>query len=450
MTRTVASTRRQLMRFVAGAASLAGAASALGACGIGGRAAQKPEIKGTVQIWGGANFDFNKDPAAVEIVRDFEAKYPGAKVEYTIPDDQSGDKTRIAAAGDTPPDLTSVNGLTPQSLAADGVAASFEPFLKTSSVLRKQDLWPTFVHDHSWQGQLVGMAYGPDIRILYLNADRYARAGLDAGKPPKTWVEFEQVIAKTTERDGSALKTVGFHPFIGSGTELTWTVPFWQLGGELLSADGTKVTIDNDKGLQAWQWLTKVIDQQGGWAAMQDVRKSAAAAQLFVNGALAGYYEANSTRSGDVFRKAIAANFKYGFASYPLPPNGRRVTFGGVHTFIMPKGSKQQAAAWAFIEHLLSPEQNVKFADYYDRIPVRQSVANSEQYVRNDPFRKLAAEEMAGRRWLIPAPGAWSMRSDISTVATDILEKGVSIREALARTQQTLQTKLDAALQAAK
>ena len=45
---------------------------------------------------------------------------------------------------------------------------------------------------------------------------------------------------------------------------------------------------------------------------------------------------------------------------------------------------------------------------------------------------------------------AWAMRSDVSTVALDILERGMSIRAALAKTQQTLQQKLDAALQAAK
>lgn len=400
-------------------------------------------------MWGIPLFDFTKDVGG-QIVRDFEAKYPGAKIEYTIVDDQNGDKTKIAAAGDTPPDLTSVNGLTPQSIAADGVGASFEPFLKTSKVINKADLWPTYVQDHSWKGNLVGMAYGPDIRILYLNADRFSRAGLNANTPPKTWREFEEVIAKTTERDGSTMKTVGFHPFIGSGNELVWTVPFWQLGGELLSPDGTKVTIDNEKGLQAWEWLVKVIDAQGGWGPMQDVRKNGAAAQHFVNGALATYYEANSSRTNPAFSKAITEGFKYGFGSFPQPPNGKRVTFGGVHTFVMPKGSKRQPAAWAFVEHLLSPEQNIKFADAYDRIPVRKSIAQSEQYVRNDPFRRLFAEEMAGRRWLIPAPGAWAMRSDVSTVALDILEKGMGIRAALAKTQATLQQKLDSALQAAK
>ena len=57
---------------------------------------------------------------------------------------------------------------------------------------------------------------------------------------------------------------------------------------------------------------------------------------------------------------------------------------------------------------------------------------------------------MAGRKWLIPAPGAWVMRSDVSTIATDIFEKGPSIHAALNKTEATLQQKLDAALQAAR
>ena len=439
--------RRRLLR----GAALAGASAAAVGCATGPGAATttQPEIKGTVQIWGIPLFDFNADLGA-EIVREFEAKHQGAKIEYVINDDQNGDKTRIAAAGGTPPDLVSPNGLIPQSLAADGVAASFEPFLKTSKVIRKADLWPTFVNDHSWKGELVGMAYGPDIRIMYLGTDRYQRAGLDVTKPPKTWAEFENVVTKTTERDATGIKTAGWHPFIGSGTELTWCVPFWQLGGELLSADGTKVTIDNEKGIQALEWLTKVINLQGGWGPLQDLRRNAVASQRFVDGALANYYEANSSRTNDAFAKGIQSGFKYGFTHYPLPPGGRRITFGGVHTYVMAKASKSQAAAWAFIEHLLSPEVNIRFADRYDRIPVRQSIAKSAQYIRNDPFRQLSTEEMSGRRWMIPAPGAWGMRDDIRTVALDILDQGLSIRAALAKTQAAMQQKLDAALQAAK
>src|SRR5687768_2847138 len=170
-TRGASITRRRLLRGAAAAGIGVAAGAAVGcAAGPGAATTTQPEIKGTVQIWGIPLFDFNADLGA-EIVREFEAKHPGAKIEYIINDDQNGDKTRIAAAGGTPPDLVSPNGLIPQSLAADGVAASFEPFLKTSKIIRKADLWPTFVNDHSWKGELVGMAYGPDIRIMYLGTE---------------------------------------------------------------------------------------------------------------------------------------------------------------------------------------------------------------------------------------------------------------------------------------
>src|SRR5207249_1887244 len=106
--------------------------------------------------------------------------------------------------------------------------------------------------------------------------------------------------------------------------------------------------------------------------------------------------------------------------------------------------------AWLFLEHLLSDENNLRFADRYDRVPVRQSVANSAAYLRNDPFRKLTADEMLARGGLIAAPGAADMRADIQAVATDILEKSVSLTEALAKAQLSIQSKLDTALKAAK
>ena len=122
-------------------AGIAGTAWLLAASGGGaspaGRPAQTPALSGKLQVWGISLFDFTKDPVGLEIVRDFEALHPGLKVEYTIAADDSGDKTQVAAPADTAPDLTSVNGLVPQSLGADGVAGSFEPLLKTSAVIRK-------------------------------------------------------------------------------------------------------------------------------------------------------------------------------------------------------------------------------------------------------------------------------------------------------------------------
>lgn len=433
--------------FIAGSSAAAGVV--LSACGPARRGQEAPrqEIRGVVEVWGITRFPFDKEVGG-DIAREVEARTPGLRIQFTVASDDSTQKLRVAAAAGTAPDLDSVNGLTIQGLALDGLAASMEPYLKTSKVIKKADLWPAFIQEHSWKGVLHGMAYGPDMRLLYLGSDLYTRVGLDLKKPPKTWTDLEQAIAKTLQRNGQRIEVLGFDPFIGTGIKNLWVVPFWQLGAELLSPDGTKVTIANDKGLKAWEWLKKIIDQQGGWAAMQEFKQGRNPNQLFVDGKMSHYYATNSERSETLRR--LAPNLQFGFTTYPLPPGGRRATFGGVHTFVIPRGAKLPNGAWLFLEHLLADDNNLRFADSYDRVPVRKSVAHSDRYIRDDVFRKLVVEDMAGRRWLIPAPGAWDMRAEIMGVATDILENGVAIMVALSKAQDSIQIKLDRALSATK
>jgi hypothetical protein len=57
-------------------------------------------------------------------------------------------------------------------------------------------------------------------------------------------------------------------------------------------------------------------------------------------------------------------------------------------------------------------------------------------------------EEMPGRRWFIPLPGAADLRQPITDLPTQILEKNVSIREALTQAQAAVQAALDLALRA--
>ncbi len=119
---------------------------------------------------------------------------------------------------------------------------------------------------------------------------------------------------------------------------------------------------------------------------------------------------------------------------------------GGNHTFFIPKESKQQEAAWLFLQELYDEPNLLKFVDRYDRVPATQSLAKSDRFLRNDPFRKLMIEEMPGRRWFIPLPGAADLRQPITDLPTQILEKGVSIREALTQAQAAVQAALDQAL----
>jgi ABC-type glycerol-3-phosphate transport system substrate-binding protein len=113
--------------------------------------------------------------------------------------------TAAVAAGD-PPELVSVGAHEVQTLAAGGAVASLEGYLQRSGALRKRDIWPSLLGDVTYRGQVFGLPYGSDLRVLYISVDRYRAAGLDPQQPPRTWDDLEQTIA-TVHRGAPARRS---------------------------------------------------------------------------------------------------------------------------------------------------------------------------------------------------------------------------------------------------
>ncbi|HEX2032994.1 MAG TPA: extracellular solute-binding protein [Chloroflexota bacterium] len=398
-------------------------------------------LSGTVQIWANRVFPFHEDVGG-EIAKRFTTQQPQVRIESEPLVGNAVEKLTAAVAAGTPPELVSVGPHEVQSLAVGGVVQSLEDYVKRSGAVRKEDIWPSLLNDVSYRGQLYGMPYGPDLRVLYLGADRYQAAGLDVTRPPRTWNELEQAIAKVHRGGrGSPIEHLGFDPFLGSGGIYRWLVPYWQLGGELLSADQEKVTLNNEKAIQALTWLKQIVDSQGGYEAIQAFEQGSTYQQLFMDNKVTHLYATYAERAQEFQVKAPA--MQYGFAGYPLPPNGRRANYGGGHTFPISHGAKNPDGAWAFLEHLSSDESNLAFADRYDRIPIRISTTRSERFHKNDPFRKLAVEEMPGRRFVISAPGGAEALALQGNFVTEIMLGKIGLREGLADAQSQLQQVLD-------
>ena len=436
-------TRRQTL------ASLgwAGGAAALAACGSsdspgGAGGAQKPALSGTVRIWANPSFPFHED-AGGAIAASFTAKYPNVKVESESISTDRTQKLIVSVAGGDAAELVSIEPYHVQGLGLRGVVMSLEPYLKKSAAIKRDDVWPTLMRDVTLKGQSYGLVYGPDLRVMYISVDKYRATGLDPNKPPRTWDEMEQAIAKVHRGGrGTPIDHLGFDPFLGSGGVGRWLVAYWQLGGELLGADDQKATLNNEKGIQALTWLKKVIDSQGGYQAMLDFEKAGTANQLFIDNKVTHYYATYAERAQEFQIKA--PQLQYTFAGFPVPPNGRKANFGGGHTFPIAAGAKAPDAAFAFLEHFLAEENNIKWADRYDRIPIRVSTTKSDKWQRNDPFRKLAAEEMPGRRFQIPAPGGIDAQPLINGMISDVMLDKKSIRDALQETEAKVQVVLDA------
>ena len=404
--------------------------------GAGGRAS----LSGTVQLLHNPAFPFDADVGG-EIARAFTERNPQVRIDSQPLSGNAVEKITTAVAGGDAPEMVTVGTHEVQELAASSAARPLEPWLKGSRTLKKADIWPTLVDDFTYKGQAYGIPYGPDLRILYVSVDQYRRAGLDPARPARTWAEFEEAILKVQRGAGGEIETLGFDPFLGSGGVYRWLVPYWQLGGELLSPDKEKVIFNNERAVEALTWLKKVVDSQGGYERIQAFARGSTYQQLFINNRVAHMYATYAERAQEWQAKAPQLEFSY--FSYPLPPNGRRANYGGGHTFPILNASKNPDAAWAFLEFLSEEENTIKFTDRYDRIPLRTSTVRSEKWHRNDPFRKLAAEEMAGRRFVIAAPGGAEALTAQGAFVTEIMLNRLSVREGLTQAQAQVQQILD-------
>ena len=89
-------------------------------------------------------------------------------------------------------------------------------------------------------------------------------------------------------------------------------------------------------------------------------------------------YATFSTKAS-VFNRE-APDFKFGFMDYPKPAGGKVANYAGGWAINIPKGAKNPDAAFAFIEHLYLPENDLKWHAFHLRVPVHQSVAKSVDF----------------------------------------------------------------------
>lgn len=360
VSQAVARTRRTVL----GALGGAGAVGALAACGgapatTGGGASQPAKaLSGPLTIWWpSAPFD----PATTisgEVQQGFTQQNPTLTIDATV--EGSGEKLKTTVAAGTPPDFFHTQSYWQTTWGVSGVNTQLDDYVKASKVIKLDDVWPLKLKEVQHKGKTWALPYSIDSRVIYINADHYGRAGFDLNKPPKTWDELERTLPALTKASGAdQVSQFGFDPFFGSGGTQRWLVPFWQLGGEFHSADGTKITIANERGIQAMEWTNKILKAQGGWPALEKAQTGITPQyRLFLQNSVSYYYDTFSNKAQNFAKEA--PDFKFGFMDYPKPPNGKTANYAGGWAMCIPKGAKNPDAAFRFMEYLYSPEIDLK------------------------------------------------------------------------------------------
>lgn len=405
---TTASRRRVLGGALGGVGVLAAACGPFRASETADGSKGHPPV--TLQIWENTLFKWRED-IGKEITDQLLAANPWLTLENSLPAGDQREKFLAASSAGTPPDTYSGATRNGQQDLIDGVTISLEKYIATSKALKKTDVWESLRRDVEFKGHMTTMPYAPDTRIVFTHDENARKAGLDPDKPPAKWSEIEAQTQQAFKGGADRIQLLGWHPFSGSGGAYLWMVPYWQLGGETMNADQTKVTFSNEKAVEALTWLKKIIDVQGGWQALDAYRKTFSAPsgeQVFMEGGVV-FLHATLSERGEQF-KIKTPTMKFNVSSYPLPDKGGSVAnYGGCHALPIAKGSKNPEVAWLFIEHVTNNDNNIKFALRFDRVPIRESSTSSPAYIGGDKGRALQAQEMKRRRFVIAAPGGSEM-----------------------------------------
>jgi multiple sugar transport system permease protein len=322
-------------------------------------------------------------PGVYNAVHLFEQRNPQYRVVMStaVARSLTDDAQRLicAVAGGVPPDLVWFDRFAIGEWASRGALTDLRAMLDAQSPddpyridLTEYYEWAVAEASYAPPGSgqtpgVYGIPTNADVRAFFVNLDVLRQAGLvDAQghpKPPRTWEELldyskRLTLYRTPGDPSSGIVRLGFAPSVGN----SWLYLFsWQAGGEMLSADGRRVTMNSPENVRALKYMTSLYDACGGVGqvdAYRDAQQQGGSLDPLLNGQLAMKID------GDAFLGIIAEwKPQLDFAVLPAPMPADRlaagvppVTWSGGWSVVIPSTSRNKTGAFKLMQFLNSEE----------------------------------------------------------------------------------------------
>ncbi|MEV7520741.1 extracellular solute-binding protein [Streptomyces sp. NPDC091371] len=386
-----------MRRGIAATALVATLALAATACGgdtkgDGGETKSGGELSGTVTWWDTSN-DAEK-ASFQKIAEAFTAKHPKVTVKYVnVPYGDAQNKVKNAfSSGSDAPDV----------IRADvGWVADFASlgYLDEVPAETAKKVDAEFLKQAAASGKFEGKTYAVpqviDTLGLFYNKKMLADAGV---QPPTTLEELKTAAAAIKGKTGKA----GLYL---RGDDSYWFLPLiYGEGGDLVDAKNKTVTVDNAAGVKAFKTARDLVSSGAaltnatdGWVNMQTAFKTGEVAMM-----INGPWAVADTYAGDQFKDK--ANL--GVAPVPAGSVKAGAPQGG-HDLAVYAGSKNTAAAHAFVEYMTSQEVQVQSAKELSLLPTRTAAYDQPDVKSSEmvAFFKPAVDKAVERAW-IPENGS--------------------------------------------
>ncbi|MET4636120.1 ABC transporter substrate-binding protein [Kaistia defluvii] len=386
----------------------------------------------TANIWvraDGSNF-------MPQIVEAFNKGHENQIKLDIIPNGELVQKYATSAAGGTAPDGLSLDLIYTPAFAAAGQLEDITDWAKSLPYFK--DLSPAHVKTGTYKDKIYGLPFSADSSVLIWNKKLFKQAGLDPEKGPANFAEIAADAEKVAALGGD-IKGFYFSGACGGCNIFTFTPLIWASGGDILSEDGSKATLDTPQMRDAIALYRGMVEK----GLVPEGAKTDSGANFFAAFAAGNI---GIAPSGAFAIGALNTQYKdidYGVTFLPGKDGGSS-SFAGGDNFVVTKGTPKLAVLKEFLDYAYSLEGQTLLASR-GSLPVRGDLAK-EALKDLDPRYQIAAEAMA------------KGRTPYSVVFNDIINSangpwaqminevffGDDVDGAIANAQETMQGIIDA------
>lgn len=293
-------------------------------------------------------------------------------------------KLMTAIVGRVPPDVIHQDRFTIGDWASRDAFEPLDDLLAADAdspdAIKRENFYEACWAEAVYEGKVYAIPSSTDDRALYYNRTLFREAGLDPDRPPRTWDELLDDSKRLTalNPDGS-FRRIGFIPNYGN----SWLYLYsWQNGGEFMTPDGRRCTLDNPYSVGALEFMVSVYDALGGVTKVDAFASGFQAQELdpFLTGKVAMKIDGNWVLQG-IGR--YRPDLDFGVAPAPVPKErleqtlGRAkgrftgqppyITWSGGFSYAIPRGAAHRREAWEFIKWMCSPEAGLIEAEAQKR-----------------------------------------------------------------------------------
>jgi ABC-type glycerol-3-phosphate transport system substrate-binding protein len=312
--------------------------------------------------------------ALAYLIQKFQQENPGIVVDLVYQGGYSAlqQKLTAAVAAGQPPTLAQqYENWTTQWLDA---LVDLDLFV-SEAVL--SDILPQF--SQIFDGRVVTVPFNKSILVLYYRPDLIPN-------PPKTWAEFEEIVAKIGKDEGKGIYGTAFRP---PNPEIFLTF-LAQAGGSILSEDWKTVTINNEAGLEAAEFAARVAK----YALIQ----SAYISDAIKKGLTIGMWIDTSAGYPYNMDAARVAGVPLAVAPIPCYKNCAAMIQGtNLAIFGVNQTKAQIQAAAKLIEFLLREDNIVYWAQKTGYLPVTRTAIFGkawQEYIAQKPEQKVMTDQL--------------------------------------------------------